>query len=275
LRNRTSRNIRFEYQYGFRINDQIIKAICFVCALILLLSRTARADSISVEAFSKISDVSEREELIEQAPPQERDELKKVDLHLKLLTRWHGEEGLQIAKQTAAVRKRGLGDLTALFNVKSQAWGYYMAEILNAEKDSTTPENQSVAQAKAKISSEYDAIVKRLPNIQALIFSLAASPEALALDQKAAKAIGEWYKSVIWENGSPSQPITREGLMKFDAEIDEILAEMEKFSKLTPEQVREQVNSFPDEQDEWHGSVQPLYLPPVPQDPFAIPTVEY
>jgi hypothetical protein len=104
---------------------------------------------------------------------------------------------------------------------------------------------------------------------------LAASPEALALDQKAAKAIEQWYNSILWDPGSPSsQPITREGLMKIDAETNEILAEMEKLPKLTPEQVLEQVNSFPDEQANWHGSVQPLYLPPVPQDPFAIPTIE-
>jgi hypothetical protein len=83
--------------------------------ILLSLFSTRGAEAISTEEFSRIRDEGQRTYIIEHAPQEQKEELKKIDLHLALLARFGGEGGLKAARESKVARARGPGSLEGVF----------------------------------------------------------------------------------------------------------------------------------------------------------------
>jgi hypothetical protein len=250
-----------------------MKAIIYPISLFLLiLPRTWAVDAVSIDEFKKMNQM-DREKTIEQAPAEQKGELRKIDIHISLLARWRGEEGLKIAKETQAAKFRGLGNLMMLFTVQSQVWDHYVGAIVEANGKSKMPHAAQIASVE-KLFAERDAIRKRLPDIQSLIFTVAASPGALALDKRAKDLAEQWTKRMIWNGESPRSPITKEERFAMDQQADQILEEMKTLSKLTSDDAQKELDAVTDDKVRGRGYIRPLYLPPLPTGQFEERSVE-
>ena len=237
--------------------------------LFVILPHVWGDDPPSVDEFKKLGPM-ERERAIQEAPLGQRDELKKIDLHITLLAHWRGEEGLRIAKETQVAELRGMRDLVILFVVQSQVWDGYVSAVLDANEKAGMTRSEQIA-AEEKLFNERDVIRKRLPFIHSLIFNMAASPEALYLDKRAAELAEKLSLRMLTNSTTPYRPITKEERMEVDKEMDQIVEEMRKLPKLTPEQAQKEYDALTDDKVRGQGYIQPLY---VPSGQFSNPSVE-
>jgi hypothetical protein len=222
-----------------------MKTIYTVLLILLLISHGWAANQVSIDEFKKITDPDERRTIIRHAPPEQREELKKIDLHLALLARWGGEEGYKAAKETCIVRARGLGSLEDIFGVEGQIWTGYVSGVLTADDKAGMPPEKRMDVEK-KLTEEEDVRSKRFPIIHSLVYSIAASPEALDLDKRAGELGDKLSARISWDGKSPYQPITKEEWTEVGKQVDQIFEEMQKLPKLTPEQVQKEYDAFTD-----------------------------
>jgi hypothetical protein len=222
-----------------------MKIIYIVLLILLILPNAWAGDSISIDDFKKIKDPVEREKFIDQAPPEQRDELKKIDRHLRLVSSLGGEAALKVVKEKAVERARGLVMLENVFATQTELWDGYMGDFLNANYKSIATHGQSSAEWN-ELKQERSLIGNRLFNVvHPLVFNLAPSPQALALEKKA-----ESLNQYMWDNFPPSDStkhITKEQLTEVDKQMDQIFEEMQKLPKLTPEQAQKEYDEFPEE----------------------------
>jgi hypothetical protein len=121
-----------------------MKTIYTILLVLLILPRTWGADQVFIDEFKKISNGDERLKMIDQAPPEQRDELKKIDLHLRLLDRCEGEAGLKAARESQVAGARGVGCLQLIFGIQMQIWDSYIGgALIAAEKAGMTPAQQA------------------------------------------------------------------------------------------------------------------------------------
>jgi hypothetical protein len=73
--------------------------ISYVLLLFFTLCFAKATEKISIDEFKKIRSSSDRREVIEKAPPEQRAELRKIDVHLMLIS-IYGEEGLREKKKS-------------------------------------------------------------------------------------------------------------------------------------------------------------------------------
>jgi hypothetical protein len=232
--------------------------IYLLLLILLALSQAWATDTISIDTFRSMGPM-ERERAIEQAPPEEKEQLEKVNLRLNLLARWHGEEGLKIAKETQAYEARGLGNLAMLFTVQSKVWNHYVSAVLDGnEKAGLSREAQIVVEE--KLLSERDALRSRLPAIHSLILNMAASPGAMTLDKKAALLAEQWSIRLQPKSG----PITKKERLEVDQRANEVLEETKQLPKLSRLAVQKEVDAVTGDKVRWHGFIHPLYLSPAP-----------
>ena len=110
-----------------------MKAFLMISPLIFF-GHGCLAAPVSVEDFSKIASGVERIKLIEQAPPEQREKLEAINMHLNLLSAHGGEEGLKKAKMDLLVDKRGLGGFSNAFWMQMQAWGVFYTDTIEASR---------------------------------------------------------------------------------------------------------------------------------------------
>lgn len=230
--------------------------------IFLVLSRALAENPVSIDEFKLMQPV-DREKVIEQAPEEQKDELKKIHLHLNLLARWRGEEGLKIAKETQAAKQRGFGNLLMLFAVHSQVWDNYVGAIIAANEKAGMARAQQIAAAE-ELFSEKESVTKRLPSIHLLILNMAASPEAVALDKQAGQLAEQWSLRMLANGSHPYRPITKTERMEMDQQAGQILEEIMKLPKLSSEEVQKEVDAITDDKVRSHGFIRPLYLPRLP-----------
>jgi hypothetical protein len=243
------------------------KSIYAILLLLLILPHSRGSDTLSIEDFNKMNP-TDREKAIEQAVPEQRDKLRKLDLHIKLLVHWRGEDGLKIAKETQAAKVRGLGDLTTLFKGQTQVWDDYVGGVLWANMQAGMSREAQIA-VEDRMSAEKNAIRARLPMVHSLIFNMAASPEALELDKRAAKLAKQLWTRMSSEHKVPFHAITREEVMDVDLQVDQILEEMKKLPQLKREQAQREVDVITDDKVREQGFIRPLYLPPLAPGQFG------
>ena len=213
---------------------------CLVTPLIKIISTLGlsfflfahcEAESVSIEAFGKITDRFEREQIMERAPSEQKEELQKIDIHLRVLARHGGEAGLKEAKENLIIEKRGLRWLQDAFDVQISAWDTYMYEVMTAsEKAGMT--RQQLVQTERGLREGQDALRKRMSVIHSLVFNIAPSPQALLLE-KQVEAFG--LNLHIQRTSPPGNvvPLTKEEIAKIDQRMDQFLDAM----KILPKQV--------------------------------------
>jgi len=212
--------------------------------LFLLLPAWA-ADTVSIEEFKKLNQ-AERDKVLQQAPPEQREELKKIERHMSLVREHGGEAGLKAAKETYVLNARGVGYFEALFHVQAQVWASYVSGVLAAnEKAGLRREKQALVEG--KLVAEQEKIQKRLPVVHALVFNMAGSPQALELEKKAEKIVNIWLKRISLDGVTRCPAITRKERMEMDKQADQIFEEIKKMPKLTPAQAQKEYDAFPEE----------------------------
>lgn len=237
--------------------------------MLLILPRTWAADPVFIDQFKKL-DSTAREKIIQQASPEQTDELKKIDLHMDLLLRWHGEEGLRIAKESQVSKVRGLGDLEMFFKIQSQVWDAYVSAALEANKKAGMPRETQIA-AEEKFVNERDAFRNRFPAIHSLILNIAASPDALRLDKRAGQLAEQWSIRMLTNSERSYRPVTKTEWMEMDQQAEQILQEIKKLPKLSFEELQKELGAVTDDKVRSMGFIRPLYLPPLPPSQTAPP----
>ena len=216
-----------------------MKTIHGIFLVLLILSHVRGTEPVSIEKFEQITDEGERAKLIDQAPPGQKEELG-------LLLRWGGEAGLKAAKETLAIKARGLQGLEDLFNIQIEIWRSYIAGVLASNEKEGSTNGQRTA-ALEKITKEEDAIEKRLPAAHTLIFNMAASDQALELSKRAGQFGHKLSQRLTTDGSVPCRPITNEERMEVNRRVDQIFAEMEKLPKLAPDQAQKERDAITDE----------------------------
>jgi hypothetical protein len=216
--------------------------------IIILILTPARADNfISVAQFQRITDPVERQKAIDQASPEQRDQLKQIDRHLRLLAGLGGEVGLKTVKERSVERSRGLLILENVFRTQTQIWDNYASGLYEemqkspAKKDHLLEEQNDTEKERMIINNRYFNLV------HPLVFRLALSPQALDLEKTAEKLNDDMYKRLVVNGSTAKQAVTKQELSAFDTRVDEIYAQLEALPKLTPEQAQKEYDDFPEQ----------------------------
>jgi hypothetical protein len=213
---------------------------------IFILPRSWGDQPISIDEFKKIPDIRERWKIIEQASPDQKEELKKAELHLDLLRQFGGEAALKTAKESGVAQARGLGELEDIFQRQRQLWDVYIGSILDTNRKSGMI-HEKRGEIEEELGKEEDPIINRLPIVHALVFNMAASLQALELEKKAEQLDDQLTKRVTTDDSTPYRAVTKEERMDIDKQIDQIFDEMKTLPTLPPEQVQNEYNDFPEQ----------------------------
>jgi len=217
-----------------------------------MLSQASAVDSISIDDFKKIPNEAERTRLINQASPEEKKKLMKVERHLRLLGLYGGEAGLKFEKESQTSKARGLGSLEDVFQQQRMIWETYVGNVSTA-KESTGMTPEKIADIEKHLMEEKQVIDKRLPVVHSLVFNTAASSQALELEKRAEKlsALGTSLSTQTILSGNAtitvSHPITRAERREFDKQANQIFEEMQKLPMLPPGEAQKEYNEFPEE----------------------------
>ena len=219
--------------------------LIFIC---LILASAKATEPISVEEFKKTADYMKRQELIEKAPPEQQDQLRKIDEHILLANSWGGEAALQHRKESDAARARGLRRMEAAFTSYSATWVQYIAGVMFANKKTDMSVDRQVQILKDLDEEKATHVNNRFSLVHSLVVNMAPSPEALALEKKMEEYEEQLREQYEIEGRKGDKPfITKEQREAVDRQFDEFLEAMEKMPKLSPEKVQKEVDEVPEE----------------------------
>ena len=223
-----------------------MKTLYTVFAFYFILFSAQGASPISVEDFKNISDGNERARLIDAAPPEQREELRKIHEHLQLLTMFGGEAGVKALKEITAAKVRGFTEMIDVFDTQTQLWDEYMADVRAANRKAGMTQEKLIESEK-KLHQDRAAVDNRLPIVEALVIRLAPTPEAMALEKKA--EVMNRYMQDTYPPGGPMEKrhITKEQLSKVNRDMDEIFAKLQELPKLTSEQAQKEYEAITDD----------------------------
>jgi hypothetical protein len=216
--------------------------------IVVLLGCTAGAQQVSVEDFKKIKDVSERWKIVEHAPPEQRQELEKIHTHLMMAEEWGGEDRFRARKETAIAKARGFPRLELVFHQYDTFWGMYISDTMVA-KENVGMKPQQLQEAEMQLRKEGDAVDKQVSDVHALVYNLAPTPAALALEKRAEDLSDKFAKRMTWDGVGPNnyQPITINERKGMDQQMNEIYAELQALPKLPSDQVQKESDAMTDD----------------------------
>lgn len=226
-----------------------MKTLRILLLLLVILPRAWGDDAADyIRQFNKTTDPAQRARLIEQAPPSLKEKLQKLDaIHRTSLRYWRGEDKLRKARESYAVRARGLEDLEMVFQLHLNFWEGSIGAVNQANrKAGLSIEGQQ--QAEAELKKQEGAVRDRVDIAHTLALNLAPSPAAIDLDKRARQlAVQMSSRQNLYPPLTQYRPITKEERIAADKEIDEIYTEMQKLPKLTTEQVQQEVDAVSDD----------------------------
>jgi hypothetical protein len=202
------------------------------------------ADFSSLDDF-KGKSISERQKLIEQAPPEMKQKLIGMDNQLQMVAHYGGEEGWKQHQEDRAIEKRGLEQLELFFIQRDDLNRHASRAGLTPDM---SPQKQAILEKQWREQDE--ALDGRYFNvIRPLLVGLAPSPLALQLAETA-EALNTKWANELGRLGMvpPSRPpITRKELDEINKVTDELLDKLKSLPRLTPTQVEDEINALPEE----------------------------
>ena len=182
-----------------------------------------------------------RMEIIERAPPEQKEELQKIDIHPRNLAVHRGEAGLKETKENMVIESRGLQDA---FAVQTGAWDDYIAaKVFKGVNAGFT--HEQLAKIEELLRGEQDPYTKRLPELHALVLSLAPSPQALALAKQAQSFAGDLDETYSHRSDLNKLP-TKAKLLKIDPKLDRLFEKLKKLLRVAPEQTKKDCDAVTD-----------------------------
>lgn len=223
-----------------------MKIIISVLLTILISSHVLVGDTVSIESFKQITDPLERGKLIDQAPPEQKQELEQINLHLALVAKWGGEAGFRTHKETCIAHARGVGALEAVFGEYNNFWNAYVGSMIQAREGPGMKPEQRREIEDELMKEEDSAVGRQVRAIHSLVYQLAPTPAALELSKRAGALGNQLEKRSTWDGSAPYQPITTEERRGVDREMDQIFDQIGRLPKLTPDQLQKEYNAFTD-----------------------------
>ncbi len=216
---------------------------------ILLTPLICVGEPVPVETFDKL-DEKGRQKVIDQAPPSQKEEFKKIDWHLHLVRYWGGEEALKTAKESNVARARGLGWIEGpVVNLK-QLWQSYEGDKIaggatkGLKGKALVDAEQSLADVQMTKMKALDA---RQKLVHSLVFHLAPTPQAFALNEQAEKLCQAISKRVMLQGVPTRQNITDQERATFERLVDEFLSALQKLTTLPDVVVQREYEAFPED----------------------------
>jgi hypothetical protein len=221
-----------------------MKRIQLFPALVLLLPIHAHgADRVSIEEFKKLPGYSEREKVIEDAPIEQQEELKKLNLHLALLEKMGTEEDVRRRKIRLMAQERGLGPFLDIFNLQMMTWDFYTVNRLEAaEKAGLGAAQFDELAVELDVKSKY--FRERTPTIDKLVYETTASSKAEDLAKKCQTLNDEWSNKYGGKLHPP--PITQKEMESINGQVEEILTQIKRLPKIPPNQLEKEYEDFPE-----------------------------
>ena len=216
---------------------------------------------VNIDEFKKIDSSLRRDQIISQAPPEQKEELIRIDTHLLLMQKY-GEQGLEGFKRSELAKSRGFFDLEALYGLYWSLWDRYIIRIVEANENTHMAVEQRSAIGE-KLQHEQSADAKRFEIIPLLLYHLTPSTQALQLEKKA-HALRIEFARETGEDGFPQQSlpaITRARLTEAGQQMDQIVAELRTLPTLSSEQLQKEHDDFHEEEllrGPRHGADPPL-----------------
>ena len=221
-----------------------MKTVFSILLVLLFLFADFEAEALTIEEFRNTTNSDERRKAITDAPPEMKEELEKLHIHLSLLSTYGGEEQLKFARESFVARARGLEYFEALFGLQLQFRDGFNSSILIAEQDAGMP-GEKLAVLDKEMAAGRKALWARAHfQVHALVFNMAPTKEALKLAKKVEILFRELEAKFI----TAGQLITKEQLAKLDAQMDQIFEEMKRLPALPPEQVKKEYDAFPEKE---------------------------
>ncbi len=223
-----------------------MKLIYSILLVLFILPHSWGVDLVSIDQFKTITDADQRRKIINQAAPEQREELNKIDLHMRMVASVGGEAGFKAVKESSVAKARGFTDLEEIFGIQTQVWNDNMAGVYDSDHASTMTHDQ-MSEAERKREQELVALCSRLTTIHSLVFNLAPTSQAFDLEKKAEKFDEYLHQNFSPYNSARKQRVTKQERLEVDKQMDEIYAELQSLPKLTPEQAQKEYDAFPDE----------------------------
>jgi hypothetical protein len=217
-----------------------------VLSLFMIISVAAAADMISVDEFKRLGR-AERLKAIEGAPPEQREELGRINVHLKLLSMYGGEEGVRRKREELVTAARGFSSLELLFATQvNYLESYELGEERIYQKGGVTGDKLTAAML--ELENKVETLVKREKfTVHSLAFSLAPSPEALEFETKVEALNKRLDRELNQIVSVPGRYVTKSQLMAVDEQVDRVFGELKALPKLSADEVQREFDAYPEE----------------------------
>ena len=212
--------------------------------LIFLFVQTAVAAPVSLEQFKQL-DADARRQALAEAAPEQKTELEKIDLHLKVLQHYGSEQAVREEKGREVAIDRGFAGLDSVVGEYNNLWSFYVLGVVHANERMGMEADRRAA-IEQRLLDEEAIHVNRFKDIYALVAGLAVSPQSSALEAKAKVLRTQFRQRYGAEGGPQSRPVTLEELTLAEKQIDQMLIELKGLPKLAPEQVQREIDGFPE-----------------------------
>jgi hypothetical protein len=212
--------------------------------ILVLLSLTAYAFSENPPTFEEYKKLSQgdRQKITGEATPELHKQYNRWNQIINMGGNWWEPTH----QGWAFIRSKGFTELAGLSIWQTNLFGDFELAILESNKKSGMSEKaQDVAAA--SLEAEYKLIDKeRYKDQWWYLVKLAPTPEAMALNEKAAALGREWITR--YQSTSHSVKITRDDIKAINAAVKEIRDQMRELPQLTPEQIEVGLAALPDDQ---------------------------
>ena len=180
-----------------------------------------------------------------QAQPEQRAELDKVGLHLLLVYQNGGEEGLKAVRESAVARDRGFRKLEELFEERANNALFHVGGILKINEKKGMSQEQQVELEK-QLSRELEQLSVLQHTVHSLVFNLAPTSQAFALEKRAEKLSDEMGKNSSSNALDTMSPAAVKRSAETSKKVDQIFEELKRLPSLPPKQVQQEYDAFPE-----------------------------
>jgi hypothetical protein len=212
------------------------RLIINISLLVFAIASVRGADPIRFEDYKQLSPEA-RLKIANASTPELQRQYGRWDQILSMGGQWWSSY-----QSNALISAKGFDELGGLGTMQVNIRGWFFFQTVAANKKAGMTENQA---QKAAVAVSDDAAIQKewYKDSWWYLVKLAPTPEALALNAKAATLKLEWDKA-FGHGGT----ITQEDLKLIDTAVKQIRDKMRQLPQWTPEQIEAALAALPEEE---------------------------
>jgi len=218
---------------------------------LIIICGSIAAYSISVEDFKKLG-YSARVEAIDNAAAEQKDELKRIHVHLQLVAKLGGEEEVRRQKETLVTADRGFPAIENLFATQVNYWENYVVGVESVYRKAGAIDKELTVVMNDLGKKVDDLVKRRVITVHSLAFNLAPSPEAQNFERKVENLGRQLEEKFAQTVSVPRSYVTKDQLKAVDEQVDRVFAELKELPKLGPAEVQREYDAYPEEKVALH-----------------------